>query len=55
MARQNHELPRDIDIDALAFLMTSAVHSIGIRARAGLNLQQIEASLLSISKMLCPA
>ncbi|MCU7697890.1 TetR/AcrR family transcriptional regulator [Acinetobacter sp. AYS6] len=55
VARQNHELPRDIDIDALAFLMTSAVHSIGIRARAGLNLQQIEASLLSISKMLCPA
>ena len=54
VARQNHELPHDIDIDALAFLMTSAVHSIGIRARAGLNLQQIEASLLSISKMLCP-
>ena len=55
VARQNQELPRDIDIDALAFLMTSAVQSIGIRARAGLNLQQIEASLLSISKMLCPA
>ncbi|MDF3346632.1 TetR/AcrR family transcriptional regulator, partial [Acinetobacter pittii] len=55
MARLNLELPRDTDIRALAFLMTSAAHSIGIRARAGLNLQQIEELLLSVSKILCPA
>ncbi|SSI83706.1 transcriptional regulator, TetR family [Acinetobacter baumannii] len=55
LAQQNLELPHSTDIDALAFLMTSAVHSIGIRARAGLNLQQIEGLLLSVSKMLCPA
>ncbi|WP_409410121.1 TetR family transcriptional regulator C-terminal domain-containing protein [Acinetobacter baumannii] len=55
LAQQNLELPHSTDIDALAFLMTSAVHSIGIRARAGLNLQQIEGLLLSASEMLCPA
>lgn len=54
LAKQNLELPHDTDIDALAFLMTSAAHSIGIRARAGLDLQQIEILLLSVSKILCP-
>jgi len=36
-------LPADTDVNALAFLLTSIVHSIGIRARAGYSRQQLKA------------
>lgn len=54
LAQQNLELSDNTDIDTLAFLMTSAVHSIGIRARAGLPLQEIETIFRSMAIMLCP-
>ena len=54
LAQQNLELSDNTDIDTLAFLMTSAVHSIGIRARAGLPLQEIEDIFRSMAIMLCP-
>lgn len=55
LAQQNLELSHDTDIDILAFLMTSVVHSIGIRARAGLPLHEIEDIFKSMATMLCPS
>lgn len=34
-ARDQGRIGRDVNIDALTFLITGAAHSIGVRARAG--------------------
>jgi len=48
-------LPEATDIEALAFLLTSTVHSIGIRARAGHCSERLERMVGLLADTLCPA
>jgi len=49
------ELPEHTDVSALCFLLTSSAHSIGIRARAGHALEQMEGQLDAIAQILVPS
>jgi len=46
-------LPEATDTEALAFLLTSTVHSIGIRARAGHSRQRLERMVTLLVDALC--
>jgi len=48
-------LPEATDTEALAFLLTSTVHSIGIRARAGHCRERLKRMVALLVKTLCPA
>ncbi|MCR4158374.1 TetR/AcrR family transcriptional regulator [Kerstersia gyiorum] len=54
-AQAQGELPQDTDVEAMAFLMSSTAHSIGIRARAGQAKQDMERMVDSLARALCPA
>jgi len=54
-ARDRGALPETTDIEALTFLLTSTVHSIGIRARAGHGRERLERMVTLLVAALCPA
>ncbi|MDO4232157.1 MAG: TetR/AcrR family transcriptional regulator [Lautropia sp.] len=49
-ARDNGEIAKDADLEALVFLMTSSAHSIGIRARAGEGKEELERKIAGLAR-----
>jgi len=54
-AVETGELPADTEVESLAFLLTSTVHSIGIRARAGDSRQQLKERIKGTAPLLFPS
>lgn len=53
-AQHNGELPADVDVEAMGFLLSSTAHSIGIRSRAGHAKLDMERMVDSLARTLCP-